>query len=124
MSAGRFTKTFYQAQYDTSRIYKCSVQDTTLLAAFGTTANDPGGTAATERITATISTNKRRKGIRMRGIAIKLPDTGVPTGYAPGGIIIIPALTPAFFLLATQNNVIEYLGINCEVSYTLPEEVR
>lgn len=124
MSAGRFTKTFYQAQYDTLKIYKCIVQDSTLLADVGGTVNDPATGPATEPFTATISTNKRRKGIRMRGVAIQLPDTGGPTGYAPGGIIIIPALTPAFYLAASLATTITYLATTCQISYLLPEEVR
>ena len=124
MSAGRFTKTFYQAQYDTAKIYKCRVQPETLLADIAGTTNDPGGTAATEPFSATISTNKRRKGIRMRGLALKFPDTGQPTGYAPGGIIVIPALTPAFFLAASLNNSITYLSTVCEISYLINEQVN
>lgn len=124
MSAGRFTKTFYQAQYDVAEIFKCRVQDQTLLADIAGTVNAGATGPATQPFTATIGTNKRRRGIRMRGVALKLPDTGQPADYAPGGIIIIPALTPAFFLAAAVNNTCTYLGVTCDISYLLDEETN
>lgn len=112
MSAGKFTKSRYEA--DDGEILSVKVQEETLTAAFA-----PGGTnaAPTGAVTggrARVSGGRRKYGIKCRNVTLKT-DTP-PEGYADLSVTTIPVLTSAVWDAITDESVVTYLGATWEIA--------
>jgi len=129
MSAGAFVKTRYAASYGAgTAIHPIRVQPETIDLVVATQDNDPPSGAITNPISAVVSRGKRARGLRPRLIALRTPSTSPPTGYLPGGIIIVPALNDAIYAAAEaadNDTEVSYLGLTTfKVAYVLQEEAR
>lgn len=122
MSAGRFTRTKYQATYGGgTNIHPIRCQPETLDATGNGETNNPPAGALTNPISAQISRGKRAKGLTPRYVTIQFPEDDPPEGYKPLGITRIPCLTEPFFEAQVTGGIIQYLGVNCEVVSTTVE---
>jgi len=125
MSAGAYTRTKYAASYGSStNVHPIRVQPETLAATIDGTANDPPSADISNPISASISRNRNSLGLRARIVILEAPATGQPTGYKPGGLTKIPALTQAFFNAAVKGATCTYLGASFEVVSKSDEIVR
>lgn len=125
MSAGLFTKTFYQADYATpAPIHPIKVQPETTEATCGAATNASVATATTNPIQCSVSRGRRSIGLIARILYLQLTGTP-PTGYAPGSRTKIPALTTEFYNTALQPEAeVNYLGTTWKVigsSAEIPE---
>lgn len=129
MSAGAFIRTRYAADYGAgTAIHPIRIQPETEDLIVATNQNTAPSGAITNPISAVVSRGKRARGLRPRLIALRTPTTSPPSGYIPGGIIIVPALNKAIFAAAetaTQDTEVTYLGLaTFKVAYVLIEEAR
>ncbi len=116
MSAGQYIRGRYQASYGGgTSIHPIRYQPETQAAVINSVTNNPPDGDINNPISAQVSRGGRARGLRPRSITIQFPNTGQPTGYAPGGTTIIPALTQEFFDAATPGADITYLGVLCTV---------
>lgn len=112
MSAGTFINARYAADYgDGTAIHPIKIQPETESLVIGAETNDRPAGAITNPISAVVSRGKNQRGLRPRTVSIKTPDTGGPTGYKPGAVIIVPALNRAAWDAATPGTVCTYLGV-------------
>lgn len=109
MSAGVFVRSSYNATYIPTAIHPIRVQPETITATIGTVANDAPTGAITNPITATVSRNKRQKGLLPRTVTLESPPGDPPAGYKDGGITVIPALQEAFWNAAVPGATCTYL---------------
>lgn len=118
MSAGPFTRAFYQLSSENGGgVVACRVQPETLT--FQVAPSGP----ATIPGRARMSGGKRRFGINARAI------TGVwvgaaPDGYDPNGTIRIPILNPADYATLSLGETITYLGNDLQIVGRTPEAVN
>jgi hypothetical protein len=128
MSAGRFVRSRYSASYDANMIHPIRVQPETLAASLmGTPSvvNSPTTEDVNNPISASISLSNRSLGLRPRFLNLQLPEAATPpTGYAPGSITRIPAVTQAFFDNVPDNSRVIYLGVEWEVVSKETERAR
>lgn len=126
MSAGRFSRTRYQASYATGAIHPIRLQPETIaFATVGGTpqANDPPGGAITNPISALATLGMRARGLRPRSVNIILAEGSTPpTGYAPGATARIPILQESLFDNLNAGDEVSYLGTTWEVVGRSPEE--
>jgi hypothetical protein len=116
MSAGAFTRTFYEMSAENgSFVVPCRVQDTTLAASFGGTANSAPSGPADFPASATISQGKRSAGVNMRTATIAWTGSP-PAGYKAGSTISIPVLKPTTFAAWTKGTTGTYLGANAVIA--------
>lgn len=115
MSAGQFTRTFYQL--DNGDIARARVQPETL-AAFNPAAAGP----ATVPGSARMGGGRRRFGINARFISATWTGSA-PTGYDPDGVIRIPIMTPGAYNAISLGNSVAYLGGTLEVIGKTGEKV-
>jgi len=115
MSAGRFTRSRYAAEYTAGAIHPVRVQPESVAASIGGTTNAPPAGAATNPISAKVSGGRRELGLRARRVTMSAPTTTPPTGYLAGGLTTIPALNLAFYNAAVKGAVCSYLGVSFEV---------
>lgn len=121
MSAGRFTRTRYELdQANGGIVLACKVQPETLAATIGTTANAAPADPVDFNFSATISQGRRSAGVNMRSVTLAW-TTDPPEGYAAGGTIRIPVLTPATFAAWTLGATGTYLGTGVTVVGRSPE---
>lgn len=125
MSAGAFEISRYEAQYGAGdQRHPIKVQPETELADIGGITNTPPVGSVTNPISAQVTRGNRQLGLRPRKITLRLPATGVPAGYTPSGIVVIPALNVDFYNAATPGTVVTYLGVDCVVISRTPESTR
>lgn len=125
MSAGAFEISRYQAGYGAgTAIHPIRVQPETLAAEIDGVANDAPTAAANSPISAHISKSKNEYGLRPRFVTLRAPATSPPAGYQPRGITRIPALTPAFYNVATRGKDCSYLGVTFTVVSQTVEDVK
>lgn len=126
MSAGPFVLSRYESFASGERlIYPIRVQPETLLATIAGTPNAAPTDAVDVNVRVRVSGSIRASGLRARRITIRLPLTGQPTGYAPGGVLTIPALTAAFFNAAATIGIggtVTYLTVACILVGADPRE--
>lgn len=124
MSSGTFVRSKYAATYNGGdQIHPIRVQPETLAAVCDGVTNSPPTGNPTSPISAVTSRGSRALGLKPRKVTIAFPSTDGPEGYKPGGITVIPALTPAFYAKASVRGAkITYLGKQCEVVSGTPEE--
>lgn len=126
MSAGQFTRSRYEASYDTDQIHPIRVQPETIaLADSGTpttTNAAPTGTI-TNPISAIVSGGKRTLGLKPRKFTIEVSGTP-PTGYVAGSRVSVPILTESFYNSQAVGDEVTYLGTTWQVVSKTPEDVR
>jgi len=121
MSAGQFTRTFYET--DDANIVRLRVQPETLTADFGGTANDGAtGPANAGFPSASLSRSRRGYGIHARYVTIAW-DTA-PTDYDERGLLSIHVPVKATFDAITLGSTVSYLGGTGEVVSKTPELIR
>lgn len=125
MSAGVFTTSFYEADYDGgTHVHAIRVQPETLTAAVGAVTNTPTATAANEFTRAIVSGGRRKNGLHARIVRLTLLGAA-PTGYSPTSTTAIPCLTAAFFnACSVPGAVVDYLGTTWEATGTTSEKAR
>lgn len=123
MSAGPFTRTFYETSAENGGfVLSCRVQPETLAATIDGTANAAPAGPATAPGSATISQGRRTAGVNMR--YVRLGWTGSPpTGYS-GDPVVIPVLDPAVFADWTLGATGTYLSAPVEVLGRVGETIR
>jgi len=115
MSSGNFQITKYQASYGLgTSIHPIRVQPETILAAVGAVTNAAPAGAVNNPIRASVSGSKNSNRLITRAIRIRA-NAAPPSGYAPFGVIRLPALTETFFNACTPGAVVSYLGVNWDV---------
>ncbi len=120
MSAGRFTRTRYALDVANGGIVLgCKVQPETLEATIGGAANAAPADPVDFNFSATISQGRRTAGVNTLAWTTDPPD-----GYAAGGVIRIPVLTPATFAAWTLGATGTYLGTAVTVVGRSPEILR
>lgn len=125
MSAGTFVRSRYQASYGAgTAIHPIRIQVETVAAAIAGTTNNPPVGAVSNPISARSSNGRRSLGLTPRFVTLQAPATGQPTGYQPGGITKIPALTDTFFNAASTGVTCTYLGSPFVVVSRSPELTR
>ena len=123
MSAGEFTRTFYEL--DTGNgggIVRARVQPETIAASIATTANAGATGPATVPITAKASGGNSEFGVNMRSVTLAWTGT-VPDGYS-GDPVVIPVLQEATFAAWVVGATGTYLGQAVEVIGRSPERVN
>lgn len=114
MSAGAFTRTFYETSAENgSYILSCRVQPETLVATIDGVANTAPAGPATAPGSATISQGRRSAGVNMRYATLRW-TAGAPDGY-DGDTVRIPVLDPATFSAWTLGSTGTYLAAAVEV---------
>lgn len=121
MSAGQFSRSFYEASYAASTVHPIRVQPETLLAAVGTTINASAATAATNPISAQISLGNRARGLKPRYVTLQVDPADPPAGYDTRSKTIIPAVTQAFWDACVPNTTVTYLTKDWTVISREPE---
>jgi len=107
MSAGRFTTSRYEADYD-DLIHPIRVQPETLALTIATVANAPPAGAVTNRIRAKVGKGKREIGLGARMVTVAFTGT-VPDGYS-GDPIRLPVLSRALADVIVGGATGTYLG--------------
>lgn len=123
MSAGEFTRTFYEL--DTGNgggIARIRVQPETLAATIGGSANTAPAGPATVPVSASVSAGNRENGIKARSVTL-LFTAAAPTGYS-GDPVTIPVMQESTFAAWTLGATGTYLGAAVEVIGRSPERVR
>lgn len=113
MSAGRFTRTRYIAEYNTANVHPIRVQPETLNLSIGGTDNDPTETAVSNPISAVSSLGKRAKGLRPALVTLRWTGTAPAT---PGnlGLTQVPLLNAEIRTAAAgadDDTAVSYLGV-------------
>lgn len=105
MSAGVFTRSFYQT--DAGQVRSIKIQPETLTAQGSNTVAGP----ATERgnVYASIG-NRRRYGVHARYLTLAWAAT-VPDGYDPNSNVHCIILSPTYFNSLSEGNTFTYLGV-------------
>lgn len=120
MASGKFQYARYAA--NAGGIYRIRVQPETLQLNIGSANSSAGGTI-NQAGTVRASGSKRQFGVIARRFSIKFQGTP-PDGYAEGGIIQLPILTPAVYNAANLGDTGTYLGATVELVGKTPESVR
>jgi hypothetical protein len=121
MSAGQFVRSKYQM--DDDAIVSVRVQPETLLATIAGGSNAAPGATVTQSGSARVNGSRRMIGINCR--QIRLAWTGaVPDGYKPDGIVVIPWLLRASFVVIKVGDTGSYLGQSVQVIGKTSEAVR
>ena len=123
MSAGAFTRTFYELSAENGGgTISIRLQPETLEAVFGTTPNAAPAGPATLPGSATISQGRRSAGVNVRYVTVAW-DGAPPIDYS--GLtarIVVP--DPAVYAAATLNSSVTYLGTAATVVGRTPETVK
>ena len=114
MSAGPFVLERYQATY-ANQVHPIRVQPETLALSLGGQDNAGSAAALTSPIGCRVTGSRRGIGLFARTVTVRLPLTGAPDGYQPGGRITLPVLTAALWNSIVRGDDITYLGVNCQV---------
>ena len=121
MSAGGFSPSKYEASYATE-IHPIRVQPETLAATIGAVNNNAPSGAVTNPISASVSKGNRQIGLRARLVRMSYTAAEAPDGYDDrGGILVIPAVTEAFYNAAIKGATITYLTKSMTVVGRSPE---
>lgn len=121
MSAGPFTRTFYED--DDGEIHPIRLQPETLTATFASTANAaPAGPVDADN-SAQVTGSRRGLGLFARYVTVIFTATP-PTGYSTGKYYKIAVPNPTVFDGITLFSVGEYLGVATQVISKTPEVVR
>jgi len=125
MSAGPFIVGRYSASYgDGEQIHPIRVQPETVAATVGGVENGSSALEITNPISAQVSRSTRSLGLHARQVFARITGTP-PTGYSPGSLIRIPALSEAFFnAAAVPGAEMTYLGTTWRVTGVRAEVVR
>ena len=107
MSAGAFTRTFYES--DTGLIHPVRLQPETLDAVFDSTDNDPPAGPTTSEISAQVTGSRRGLGLFARYVTVSFTATP-PAGYLAGGTYRITVPDPAVFDAITPLSTGTYLS--------------
>ena len=100
MSSGKFTETFYTANYGgINAVHPIRLQPETTGATVGGTPNVPGVAAATNPISAIVSKSRRGLGLHPRRVYMKLTGDP-PAGYDANARATLVCLTETFYNLA------------------------
>jgi len=121
MSAGPFTRTFYQS--DTGLIHPVRLQPETLLATVEGQALDPVTGPTTSSISAQVTGSRRGLGLFARYITVAFTGTP-PTGYSAGQTYRLTVCDPAIY---DAINVLDeglYLTAVIQVVSKTPERIR
>lgn len=113
MSAGRFTRSRYQAVYNPANIHPIKVQPETLNLSIGGEANEAPTEAINNPISAVVSRNKQARGLRPALVSLQWTGT---VAAAPGnvGSTTVPLLNANIRTEAAQaddDTVVNYLGV-------------
>lgn len=125
MSAGEFTRSRYQATYDTANIHPIRVQPETI--SLSTTGQNSRTNAAPTGsinvpISAKVSKGNREIGLRPRYLVLEaVSDT--PSGYEIGSITRVPILTEATFNAINEGDSVSYNSGTWEVVSKIVEDV-
>jgi hypothetical protein len=127
MSSGAFERSRYECTAD-SRIYRIRVQEETLEATFGGTANSapaaPAAGAAANKGTGSVRVGgSNQLGIRARSVTIAW-DTDPPDGYKEQGVVKIPVLTLAAWNAWTLDATGTYLETAATILGRQDEQVK
>ena len=122
MSSGAFVNSIYQM--DAGTFASIRVQPETLQLSVGGSANAPGAGPVDFPLRAKGSKTVREYGLGARGVTIKFPVGGAPTGYKDDSPITLPVLTQAVYNAAVPGAVIQYLGSTAELVGRTPERLR
>lgn len=112
MSAGAFTRTFYED--DDGDIHPIRVQPETLSATFASTANAAPAGPTDSDISAQITGSRRGLGLFARYVTVRFTATP-PTGYLANQSYKIAVPTLSVFNGISVNGVAEYLGVAAQV---------
>jgi hypothetical protein len=112
MSAGNFTRTFYES--DGNVVYRARVQPETLALDIGGSTNDAPAGPATGEGSAKMNGGTRELGINARSVTLAWTATP-PTGYDANAVVRVPVMTPAFFQAISLGDTGTYLGAAIEV---------
>lgn len=121
MSAGKFERTRYEA--NSGEIHPIRVQEETVDATFGGSANAAPAGTTTSDISARVSKTKREYGLRPRMVVVEFSGAA-PAGYEEGNLYRVPILQASTYNAINVGNTGTYLGSSVEVVSKLPEEVR
>jgi hypothetical protein len=117
MSAGKFSRSKYQASYNTSAIHPIRIQPETALMSKvgspGTTNAAPTG-SITNEISAQVSAGKRQLGLKPRKFVLELVGDP-PDNYEEGSRVTLPILTESFFTGVAKGDTVSYLGTTWQV---------
>lgn len=103
MSAGKFTRSFYQA--DDDEIFLARVQPETING-FNVAPAGP----ATVGISANMTGGQRQNGVNARYILGAWQVGAAPVGYEPEGTVKLPILTKTSFDAINKGDALAYLG--------------
>jgi hypothetical protein len=129
MSAGKFAKSFYEANYGAGdQIHPIRVQEETLDFAIGAVVNTPAAVTATNPIRAQVGKGKREIGLGARMVNLEFPEAedgtqDVPDGYT-GDPLSIPVLTKALAQACVEGAEGTYLGVAVKVISLTSEDVN
>ena len=121
MSAGQFSRTFYEC--DNGDICPIRVQPETLTASFNGVANAAVAGPATRDNFIQVNKGRREYGTGARCVTAEW-DGAAPTGYDDRGTIKIAVPDPAVFNGITLLSAGVYLGANITVIGKSPENTR
>lgn len=121
MSAGAFTRTFYES--DTGLIHPIRLQPETLAAVFDATDNDPPAGPTTSGISAQVTGSRRGLGLFARYVTIAFTATP-PAGYLAGQSYRITVPDPTVFDAITPLSTATYLSTAAIVISKTAEQVR
>ena len=120
MSAGAFTRTFYET--DGGDILRARVQPETLAANIGAVNSAPAGPADAPG-SARVGGGRRQFGVKMRSVTLAWTGTP-PTGYLAGSTVRIPIMQQATYDDIDAGDTGTYRGVAVEVVGKSPESVR
>lgn len=122
MSAGNFTRTFYEL--DNGEICQIRVQPETLTFANGSTTNSAPAGPATIPGSAKVSRGDREIGIRPRKVSFAWTPGQEPDGYEEGGLYYIPILDKSQFDAMTAGSAATYLSGTGTLLRKFNEDIR
>jgi len=117
MSAGRFSRSFYQTNAGVT--HPIRVQPETISEGW----NPPPAGPADSQISAIANGRRRRLGVNARRIRIAFEDTA-PVGYLLNSPIALPILDQDAWEALTKNDEIPYLGQTATVLGKTPEYIN
>jgi len=121
MSAGAFSRTFYES--DTGLIHPIRLQPETLAATIEGQALDPVAGPTTSSISAQVTGSRRGLGLFARYVTVAFTGTP-PTGYLAGQSYRLTVCDPAIYAAINVLDDGLYLGAVIQVVSKTPERIR
>ena len=105
-------------------VHPIRIQPETLGLTIGGVSNSGAVGAISSPIGARVTGSRRGIGLFARTVTIRLPLTGQPAGYLPGGRITLPVLTESLWESAVRGVECTYLTVACELVGRSAEEAK